>query len=243
MTVSSPILACALLLATPALAQAPAASTQVDQLSQPSARTPAQIAPPVARDTGRLLQPPREAPGRGVGQVGATDAGAAGQPSQVAAPSTAVGIGAPAARRPGGRLPQLSNRDANPRAQAVPPWLRDACDDIAAGRAAPREGLDCSAVLEEQAANAPRPSAEETLLRPELERGQRQDAVRAEQAGLPNADRIARQLATGDVQNAPIAQAVGSGFTAPPPAPPPAPTVTVNTPFGAGVIVNPGRGG
>ena len=197
--------------AVPALAQTDP-RLQVEQIS-PQASARVDLAVPSAR-------PPLAAT-----QLSTPQAGGDSRPGQVSRPG------------PQGPTAQLSGRDRNPRLAAIPPGMVDACEEAAAGRRPPPDDIDCATVLEAVAfAEQPEPSAEEALLASSAEQAQGRESARASLDRTPNADAIANRLASGDVQDAPIAQAVGAGFTQPPEGLPSAPPGSVP-------VILPGRSG
>jgi hypothetical protein len=224
-----------ILLAGPALAQTDP-RLQVDQLSAPA---------PVRVET----QAPGARPSAAVGQLDTPSRAVAGTAQQLApaGADTATGQLAPETTSqrvgqlaaPGAATPtaQLSRRNDNPRVAAIPPWMVDACDEAARGRRPPPDAVDCAQVLEAVAAAEPVRSAEESLLASPEEEFRRTQAARASLGLTPNADEIARRLGSGDVQNAPIAQAVGAAFN-------PQQVQNNETPASGGIpIVIPGRSG
>ena len=137
---------------------------------------------------------------------------------------------------PSAETPQLSRAGISPGLAALPPGLVDACEEAAAGRRPPPDAVDCSVVLE-AVAEVARPSAEEALLlgTDGLLRQQQQNAQTGQSQSF-DANDVARRLASGDVQNAPLAQAIASGINPPTPSNP--------APQGNGpVTIIPGRSG
>ena len=108
-------------------------------------------------------------------------------------------------------------------APAIPPETIEACRKAQAEDRAPPPGLDCVAALQPAAAAAPDRSAEGSLL--ELF-GQRADITgppTTQNGGTVDADAVARQLSTGDVQagaGSGVAAVIGRERAAPPPNPP-----------------------
>ncbi len=199
-------------------------------------------------------QLPAHSSGRAVPQVGA-----ASPPEQVSAsPAHAPALQGqlsssrtgrePALRqiapRAAGAAPtsQLADRNVNPRINALPPGLVDACARAAEGRGEPPKGVDCNSVIE--AAPPPPPiSAEEALLTSDEERASQRVASEQQSRGrAPDAGEVARRLSSGDVSNSPVAQAVAAQAAAnslanSSPAPSGQPVIVP----GGGSVVVPGR--
>lgn len=105
---------------------------------------------------------------------------------------------------------QLAERSASPRVNALPPDLVDACEQGTAGKGPPPKGVDCSTMVQADA-RAPDVSAEEALLTSATEReGQRLAREQTARGLTPDAGEVARRLSTGDITNAPVAQAVAA---------------------------------
>lgn len=162
----------------------------------------------------------------------------------------------PAGREPGVRqlvprsaagtpTAQLAERSANPRVSALPPDLVDACDQAAAGKGPPPQGVDCS-ILVQANPRAPDISAEEALLTSATEReGQRLAREHTARGLTPDAGEVARRLSTGDVANSPVAQAVAAQAASEAVSQTPSAqkdTRVVIVPGGGTVLVPPGRG-
>jgi len=231
------------LLAAGAEAQTRSSSVGIDQISPAAAAAQPLTAPPAPAGSIGASQTAETSPQVSLNQLSGRRAPAAQAPQLSTAEAGRRAPGGPLTRDSRAPTPQLSRADATARAPSVPAAAIDACEAISAGRRAPIPGLDCEAVMEALAAAAPRPqpSAESELLADSrLESARREGALRGRN-GSPDADSIARQLATGDVQNAPVAQAVGAGFNVPAPSSQRPPVVV--TPGGPGappVVVDPG---
>lgn len=203
------LLAAACLFASGAAGAASAQSMQVDQIAAPPTPGVGQISDPQA------------APGLGARQLntGQPDARLRQMthPAQARGPAQQVRSGPP---------------DRSLRVAAPPPEAVDACEAAADGARDVPPGLDCGAVLEAVAmARASEPEAR--LLTgsapDEVSSSRRPRAVSARDV-VPDAGAIARRLASGDVQEDPVAQAVGAGFTDPPAEPEPAKDAPVGLP-------------
>lgn len=121
-----------------------------------------------------------------------------------------------------------------------PPEAVDRCEAASAGRAPPPPGLDCASVLE--AAAFARRSPEERLLASEDIARPADGALVANGRVIPSASLVAQRLATGDVANSPVAQAVAAGFGARPADA--GTTMTITDPDGtASTVVIPPDGG
>jgi hypothetical protein len=167
-------------------------------------------------------QLPTHSSGRAVPQVGAASASDQISSSASQAPALQGQLSSsrtgrePALRqiapRAAGSAPtsQLADRNVNPRINALPPGLVDACARAAEGRGEPPKGVDCNSVIE--AAPPPPPiSAEEALLTSDEERASQRVAREQQSRGrAPDAGEVARRLSSGDVSNSPVAQAVAA---------------------------------
>lgn len=100
------------------------------------------------------------------------------------------------------------------RVSAPPPGAIDLCEAANAGRAEPPAGIDCASVLE--AAAFSRQSPEERLLVDEEIAMPTDGALVSNGRVIPSASLVAQRLATGDLANSPVAQAVAAGFGARP---------------------------
>ena len=167
-------------------------------------------------------QLPGRSPGRAVPQVSAEGASmhapaasdqAPAQPGQLSSPRAGR---EPVLRQISPRAagaaptPQLADRNVNPRINALPPGLVDACARAAEGKGDPPKGVDCTTVIE--AEPPPRPiSAEEALLMTDEEKAAQRTASEQQSRGrAPDAGEVARRLSSGDVSNSPVAQAVAA---------------------------------
>lgn len=196
-----------------------------------------------------------QSPGRAVTQVGSSSAadqvptGVSHTPALPGQLSSSRTGREPAVRqiapRAAGAAPtsQLADRNVNPRVNALPSGLVDACARAAEGKGEPPKGVDCNSVVE--ASPPPRPiSAEEALLTNDEERvAQRTSSEQQSRGRAPDAGEVARRLSSGDVANSPVAQAVAAQAAADTLANSPSPSPNrqpVIVPGGGSVIV-PGR--
>jgi hypothetical protein len=107
--------------------------------------------------------------------------------------------------------PQLGSRSTDTRVAGVPAQMVDVCEKAQATHAAPPKGVDCKSVLEARAEPPPsrRATPEEVLLGV-APAGTAVASTQQQRANLPDANSVARRLGSGDVQGAPIAEAVGA---------------------------------
>jgi hypothetical protein len=122
-------------------------------------------------------------------------------------PAARTGQIAPAGQ-PGAATTQLAARTNDTRVAAVPPQLVDACEKAQAQHVEPPKGVDCKSVLEASVPPPRRPTPEEALLG--VAPAGTVTVVTTQRTNLPDANSVARRLGSGDVQGAPIAEAVGA---------------------------------
>lgn len=116
--------------------------------------------------------------------------------------------------------PQLGPRSVDTRVAAVPSGAVDACSRAQRRAVALPNGIDCRNSLESTAAAAPsprRPTPEEALLGV-APTGTAPTMAAGRSTSLPDANTVARRLGSGDVQGAPVAEAVGAFVQQAPPA-------------------------
>ncbi len=116
---------------------------------------------------------------------------------------------------------QISQRGVPTAVPPIPSQAIDICDSARVRREGLPKGVDCTSRAQPRAQRPLPQSAEELLLGIAPRAVLRTTTVRS--VGVPDADEVARRLGTGDVQDAPIAEAVGAGIrnTPTPPATPP----------------------
>ena len=141
------------------------------------------------------------------------------------------GVSAAVARPEAARLPQVrgtrgssaTTREGGPQ-PAIPltQQMIDICRDAQSGGVAP-EGVDCGAVLRAMAQAVAETTAEGSLLTI-LGQNRTVTVANTQQGGLVDADAVARQLSTGDIQDTSSMGAAGVVLrqqSAPPPTAPP----------------------
>jgi hypothetical protein len=104
-------------------------------------------------------------------------------------------------------------------APPVPPEVVEACRQAQAEDRAPPQGVDCMAAMQSVAQIQPAVTAEGSLLELLGQSSNVTGATPVQRGALINADTVARQLATGDVQNASSieAAAIARQGSSPPP--------------------------